>query len=194
MRKSLTVLVCSMLVSTASLAHDHKSHGEMDKPSVSTSQTVVVTAVVEAISHETRAVSLRGPEGDVHSFVVGEGAVNLDQVNIGDTVVAEYVQSMTIEVLDGDGTAPSKGAMSVVSSAEKGAQPGMTEVDAVVVTATLVDIDLENSTFKLKGPEGNTKEYQAVNPENLKKVSVGDTVVMTYTESVGLSLEKSPIE
>jgi len=199
MHKFIMILVSAMLVSTASLAHksdahSRGSHNKMDKPSISTSQTVVVTAMVEAINHETRAVSLRGPEGDVHAFVVGQNAVNLDQVNIGDTVVAEYVQSMTIEVVDGDGSEPGAGAMSVVANAEKGGEPGMSEMDTVVVTATLVDIDLDNNTFKLKGPEGNTKQYQAVNPDNLKKVSVGDVVVMTYTESVGLSLEKSKIK
>jgi len=194
MPKLIAVLSALMLVSAASWADEASAEGMMEKPSISTSQTTVVTATVVAINHETRAVTLRGPEGEAHSFVVGEEARNLDQVNIGDTVVATYLQSMTIEVVDGDGDTPGAGAMSIVEHAGKGAEPGMTEVEAVVVTATLVDIDFDNNIFTLKGPKGNTQEYQAVDPENLKKVNVGDIVVMTYTESVGLSVEKSTIE
>lgn len=190
MRKFLTAMAVLLMVSAPCLANDDS----MEKPFISTSQTIVVTAMVEAINHETRRVSLRGPEGDVHSFVVGEEAQNLDQVNIGDTVVAEYVQTMNIDVIDGEGAEPIVGEAMMIERAEKGAEPGMTEVDAVVVTATLVEINMENNTFKLKGPEGNVNEYQAVNPENLKLVQVGDLVVMTYIESVGISVEKSTIQ
>lgn len=190
MRKLLTAMAVLLLVSGSCLAHGDA----MEKPFISTTQSMVVTAVVEAINHETRAVTLRGPEGEVHSFVVGEDAQNLDQVNIGDTVVAEYVQSMQIDVVDGDGQAPAAGEAAIVARAEKGAEPGMTAVDTVVVSATLVEINLENNTFKLQGPEGIVNEYAAVNPDNLLLVEVGDLVVMTYTESVGISIEKSMIE
>jgi hypothetical protein len=190
MRKLLTAFAVLLLISTPCLADD----GSVQKPSVSTSQTTVVTAVVEAINHETRALTLRGPEGEVHSFVIGEEAVNLDQVNIGDTVVAEYVQSMDIEVIDGEGMEPVAGEAVLVERAEKGAAPGMVAVDAVVVTATLVEINLEEGTFKLQGPEGNINEFAAIDPANLLLVEVGDLVVMTFTESVGISVEKSTIE
>lgn len=190
MRKLLTTMAVLLLVSACCLA----GNGAPEKPFISTTQSMVVTAVVEAISHETRAVTLRGPEGEVHSFVVSEDAQNLDQVNIGDTVVAEYVQNMQIDIIDGEGLEPAAGEAAIAARAEKGAEPGMTAVDRVVVTATLVDINLENNTFKLQGPEGIIKEYAAVNPDNLLLVEVGDVVVMTYTESVGISIEKSMIE
>ena len=35
-----------------------------DKPSMSTSETIRLTAMVEAINHETREVTLRGPDGE----------------------------------------------------------------------------------------------------------------------------------
>ncbi len=193
MHKLITVMSALLLISTAGWAAEGADTNVVEKPSITTTQTQVVTAIVEAISHETRAVTLRGPEGDVHSFVVGEEAQNLDQVNVGDKVVAKYVQSMTIEVVDGDGSAPGAGTLSIDERAEKGAEPGMSSADAVVITATLVAIDLDKNTFKLKGPEGNIKEYQARDAENLKKVNIGDIVIMTYTESIGLSLEKSTI-
>jgi hypothetical protein len=87
-----------------------------DKPSMSTTQTVVLTAVVEAINHETRDVTLRGPEGGTVSFVASEEAKNLDQASVGDIVMAEYVPSMSIEVFANDGSEPGIGELAVGGS------------------------------------------------------------------------------
>ena len=155
-----------------------------------TSQTVVLTAIVEAINHETREVTLRGPEGGSVTFVASEEARNLDQVKAGDIVMAEYVQSMSIEVFANDGSEPGAGELTVAGRSEKGEMPAMTAIDAVVVTATVEEINLEANTFKLKGPSGEVKEYTARDPENLKKAAVGDIVVITYTEAIAISVEK----
>ena len=60
-----------------------------------------------------------------------------------------------------------------------------------MITATVEEINLENNTFKLKGPSGEVQEYVARDPENLKKAEVGDLVVITYTEAVAISVEKT---
>ncbi len=70
----------------------------------------------------------------------------------------------------------------------------MAAIDATVVTATVEEINLENNTFKLKGPSGEINEYVAQDPENLKKAEVGDLVVITYTEAVAISVEKTTAE
>jgi len=72
--------------------------------------------------------------------------------------------------------------------------PGAAVMDAVVITATVEEINLEANTFKLKGPEGNVQEYTARDPENLKKAAVGDIVVITQTEAIALSVEKTKSE
>lgn len=191
MRKSLSI-VCLFLVllSPAVFADPAAS----DKPSLYTSQSVTVTAMVEAINHETREVTLRGPEGNVVSFVASEEARNLAQVSVGDTVVAEYEQTLSIEVFANDGSAPGVGGMSVAGRSEMGEMPGAAVMDAVVITATVEEINLEANTFKLKGPEGNVQEYTARDPENLKKAAVGDIVVITQTEAIALSVEKTKSE
>ena len=165
-----------------------------DKPSMSTSETMILTAMVEAINHETREVTLRGPEGNSVSFVASEEARNLGQVQVGDIVIAEYVQSMSIEVFANDGSEPGAGEIAAAGRSEEGAMPGMAAIDAVVVTATVEEINIEANTFKLKGPSGEIKEYEARDPENLKKAEVGDLVVITYTEAVAITVEKTTAE
>ena len=187
MKKSV-ILFFSLLMFASSC---WSNESVTDKPSMSTSETVMLTAVVEAIDQETREVTLRGPEGNSVTFTVGEEARNLDQVNVGDIVMAEYVQSMSIEVFANDGSEPGSGEMIVAGRAEKGATPAMAAIDSQVVTATVEEINLENNTFKLKGPSGEIREYEARNPENLKKADVGDIVVITYTEAIAVTVEKT---
>ena len=188
MYKALSLLAALLLF--ASPCWSEESTSATDKPSMHTSQTVVLTAIVEAINHETREVTLRGPEGGSVTFVASEEARNLDQVKAGDIVMAEYVQSMSIEVFANDGSEPGAGELTVAGRSEKGEMPAMTAIDAVVVTATVEEINLEANTFKLKGPSGEVKEYTARDPENLKKAAVGDIVVITYTEAIAISVEK----
>ncbi len=192
MNKALSLLAALLLFTTPSWAEESKETS--DKPSMYTSQTIILTAAVEAINHETREVTLRGPEGNTVSFVASEEARNLGQVSVGDIVIVEYVQSMSIEVFANEGLEPGAGNLVVEGRSEEGAMPALTAIDAIVVTATVEEINIEANTFKLKGPAGEIKEYTARDPENLKKAEVGDLVVITYTEAVALSVEKTTAE
>ena len=192
MYKTLALLAVILLFSTP--VWSGETAPVTDKPSLYSSQTVIVTAAVEAINHETREVTLRGPEGETSSFVASEDARNLDQVSVGDIVMAEYEQSLSIEVFANDGSVPGAGQLAAAGRSEKGEMPAMAAIDSTVITATVEEINLEANTFKLKGPSGEVNEYVARNPENLKKAAVGDLVVITYTQAIALSVEKKTAE
>ncbi len=164
------------------------------KISLFTSQSAQITAVVEAINHETREVKLRGPEGNAIIFTASEEARNLAQVKVGDIVSAEVIQSMRIEVFANDGMEPGRGEISVLGRTAEGEMPGAVAIDTQIITATVEEINIEANTFKLKGPDGTVNEFVARNPENLKKASVGDLVVITYTEAMAISVEVAPVE
>lgn len=192
MHKSLALLAALLLF--AAPCWSDESAPAMEKPSIFTSQSITVTAVVEAINHETREVTLRGPEGNTISFVASEEARNLGQVSTGDIVMAEYEQSLSIEVFANDGSTPGSGELTVAGRSKEGEMPGMAAIDTQVVTATVEAINLEANTFKLKYPSGEINEYVAQDPENLKKAEVGDLVMITYTEAVAISVEKTIAE
>lgn len=191
---SKSPILLAVLLLFASPAWSEESAPATDKPSMYTSQTVIITAVVEAINHETREVTLRGPEGKTVEFVASEEARNLPQVKVGDIVMAEYVQSMSIEVFANDGSVPGAGELAIAGRSEEGEMPALAAIDAIVITAIVEEINIEANTFKLKGPSGEIKEYTARDPENLKKAAVGDLVVITYTEAIAISVEKTTAE
>ncbi len=165
-----------------------------EKPSFFASQTTKITAVVEAIDHETRVVTLRRPQGDTITFTASDEARNLDQVAVGDIVNAEYEEILSIRVVANDGTEPEKLELAGMERTAKGEMPGLTAFNAQSVTATVEEINLEANTFKLKGPDGTINEYVARNPDNLRRSTVGDLVIITTSEAVAISVEVGPAQ
>jgi len=155
---------------------------------------MTVSAVVEAIDHETRIVTVRKDDGEELTFTASEEARNLDQVGVGDVLIAEYVESIDVQVFANDGMEPDAAAAAAVARTEKGQMPGFAAMEQSVVTATVEDINIEANTFKLKEPDGTVNEYTARNPENLKRSKVGDLVVITQTAAVAVVVEKQPTE
>jgi hypothetical protein len=185
-------VVASFLAFTIAWAGEEASM--TDKPSFSASQSMVVSALVEAIDQETRVVTLRKSNGEAVTFTAGEDVRNLAQVSVGDQLTAEYVETISIQVMAADGMEADSAEVAAMARAEEGDMPGFAAMDAVVVTATVEEINIEANTFKLKGPDGVINEYTARNPENLKRSAVGDLVVMTVTEAVAIVVEEHTAE
>jgi hypothetical protein len=192
MKLKLILLVTALIFSLSLQAANEAV--ATDKPSISTTQKIQLTTVVDAIDREARTITLKGPEGGTRTIQMMEDSNNIDQIVVGDTVNVEYVQHMSIEVMANDGMEPGTGTMAAVARNAEGETPAGMVMETTVTTATVEDINIEANTFKLKWPGGEIKEYEAQNPENLKKSEVGDLVVITYTEAIALSLNEVPAE
>lgn len=166
----------------------------MERPSMSTSRTITVSAVVEAIDHESREVTVRKADDTTITFTASEEARNLDQVEVGDVLHAEYVESLSIEVFANDGMEPDAAAAAAVARTQKGQMPGFAAMEQTVVTATIEEINLETNTFKLREADGSVNEYAARIPSNLKRVEVGDLVVITVTGVIAIVVEEVAAE
>lgn len=166
----------------------------MEKPSFYSSQAREVSARVESINHETRLVTLLRADGERITFTARDEVRNLDQVMVGDIVNARYVESVSIEVVANEGMEPDSGELAGIARAEEGEMPGMAAFEAQVIRATVEEINIEASTYKLRGPNGEVHEYVAMNPENLKRAAVGDLVIITIAESMAVSVEMGPVE
>jgi len=184
--------VALLLTATIVLAADEEAM--LDRPSFSASQSMTISAVVEAIDHETRVVTVRKPDGEALTFTASDEARNLDQVEVGDVLIAEYIESVSINVMANEGMEADAAEVSAMARTKEGEMPGFAAMDATVVTATVEEINLEMNTFKLKGPDGTVNEYVARNPENLKRAAVGDLVVITVTEALAITVEEQPAD
>ncbi|UCG67221.1 MAG: hypothetical protein JSW12_09645 [Deltaproteobacteria bacterium] len=185
MRKLLRVwltVVCAVAVAACATPTDQK------KPAVEKSRVVTITATVEALDLASRMVTLKGPEGNTITFRADDRVKNLPQVKVGDQVLAEYYESVAIQVMKpGEVQAGTAGA---AATAKPGEKPGMVAAGETTITASIEAIDREMSSVTLKGPEGNVETVKVRDPKNLKNVKVGDQVVITYTVAVAISVEE----
>jgi hypothetical protein len=57
-----------------------------------------LTATVEAIDYKSRTVTLKGPEGNVHTFKVDPAAKRFNEVKKGDQVTIKMTEAIAISV------------------------------------------------------------------------------------------------
>jgi hypothetical protein len=160
-----------------------------EKLTMSASIKMEMTATVSAIDIETRLLTLTDPEGKSVELIVSEEAYNLDQVSVGDQVTAEYVQHIDIRVVPSGNIETEAGKVSALARTEKGEMPGGVILESETQILSIEDINIEANTFKLKNADGVVTEYIAKNRDNLKKVAVGDTVIVTVTDVMAISVE-----
>jgi hypothetical protein len=153
---------------------------------------VSVTATVQAIDVAKRELTLKGPLGNVNSFTVDKQVKRLDELKVGDEVTADYFISLAGEL-----RAPTeeerRNPISIiegVARGPKGSDPAAGGVRTIRVVAEVVGLDLPSQTVTLKGPKGDTATVRAKKLDNFKKLRLGDTIVVTYTEALAISVEK----
>ena len=164
---------------------------EAEKPSVSEEVLVTLEATVTAVNQETREVTLKNAEGEEVTIIADDDVRNLAQVEVGDILTIEYLEGVMIEVVD-PATELGASEVSAAARAEPGEKPGAAAVSETSVVVIIEAIDLENETATLKNAAGESKTVKARNPENLKKVKVGDKVMITFTEAVAIKVTEKP--
>jgi hypothetical protein len=186
----LAVLALALLLTGPALAAEDAA---ADKPAIATAQTMTLSAQIVALDKEARTVTLKGPQGNLRTIEVGPEVKRLDEFEVGDVVVAEYLQELVIEVVAAqEGDEPGEGAMAAAARAPDTERPGMITAETRVKTARVAEIDLENQTFKLDWGQGNVQQYVPRDPENLKRAEVGDMVIVSFTEALALQLQQAP--
>jgi len=151
------------------------------------SRVETINAKVDAVDLANRTVVLRQPSGQTISLKAGDRVKNLPQVKVGDEVVAKYHESLALKVRK----APSEASATLLgstSSAKLGEKPAGHGVRQITVLAPIVAIDTAKPSVTLRGVDGNLVEAAVRDRNNLRDVSVGDTVEITYTEALAISV------
>jgi hypothetical protein len=151
-----------------------------------------LTATVESVDLDKREVTLKGPRGNEVTLKADKSVQRLDEIKPGDTVRATYYESIAATLREP--TAEEKANPLMVEEgaarAPETEAPGAGVARKVKAVATIENIDRSAQTITVKGPRGNTVTAKVEHPENLEKMQVGQTIVLTYTEALALTLEK----
>jgi Cu/Ag efflux protein CusF len=187
------VLVC--ILAFAAAAQENKESTGASRLAAGGAVLVSITANIEAIDPDKREVTLKGPLGNTVTVKVDEQVKRLNEFKVGDHVTAEYFVAVAGELrepTDEEKASPLtvEGGAARAAEDKAPAAGGLRQIKAVT---TVEGIDLPTQTVTLKAPRGKYVTVRAQDPENLKKLRIGDTIVVTYTEALAVSLEKAQV-
>ena len=187
---------CAVLIvaGNAGVLAAEQQAGVSEEP-LSREKTVLVTveASIEAVDYTNREVVLKGPLGNKVTFTVDKSVKRFDEFKVGDVVRADYYVSVAAELREP--TAQEKETPFVMleeaGKAPPGTSPAAGGLRRFKVVATIEGLDRPTQTVTVRGPRGNYLTVRAQDPSRLTQLRIGDTVVVTYTEALAVSLEKA---
>ncbi len=152
---------------------------------------MTVEAVVTDIDLETRQVSLQGPMGHPVTITAKEEVVKLEDVSVGDTLIATYLAS-----LEGELREPTEEELAepwvVLEDAgvlEDADQPTAGGARLIRAVCTIEGMNRLLGTVTVMDPRGKAHVIADVEPEKMAGVTLGQTIVMVYTEAIAVTLE-----
>jgi len=154
-------------------------------------ETIKVTAGVTAIDQTTRKVTLKTAAGKTLEVVAGPDVKNLEQVKVGDQLVVQYTQALTLQVRKGGGIRSSTSTTDT-AQAKPGEKPAAAAGSEVTMVANVLAVDPKKMTITVRGPKGNIVDLKVKNPEHFKAVKKGDQIEAVYVEALAVSVEPAP--
>ncbi len=156
------------------------------------STTLQVEAEIVAIDHKTREMSLKTPMGETVTLTASDDIKRFNEFEKGDLVVTTYMAS-----LEGDLRAPTEEEkaepwieLDAAAIAELDELPGAGVGRVIQAVCTIEGMNRALGTVTIMDPRGNLHLIGDVEPEKMEGVSLGDTIIVTYTEAVAIQLEK----
>lgn len=193
MRTTIHLILATIALGSLAVQAQDKPPGK--EPTITSSPGKVratsaskVTATVTAVDPATRTITLKGPKGKVVDVIAGDQVRNFDQIQVGDKVVVQYREALSLDLRKTAGK-PSASEAGVAARSQPGERPAGAVAREVNVTAEVVAVNPEKNIISLKGPRGNVVDLKVKNPDHFKVVKKGDLVDAVYSEALAISVE-----
>ncbi len=179
MKKTLAVLAVLVVLPLVARAQ---------KP-VTRTEAIELTATIDAIDRTDRLVTLMDEDGETETIYCGPEVKRFDELEVGDTVTFRYSESIAYAIRKpGEPSSlPSETGPAITRS--QGARPGATIAQQETATVTVKAVDAKVPSITVLTDDGRTVSFRVEDKKNLKDVKAGDTVEVTYTEAVAISVK-----
>ena len=172
-----TLVAGLLLAGTAAAAQKPVTVGDM----------VTEAFTIEAIDKTSRIVTLKDKDGMLEELFCGPEVQRFDALKVGDTVTFRYYESV-VSALRRPGAA-AKPAESTGVTRIPGTQPGGTIAQQITAAVTIQAIDAKVPSVTVKSDKGRVMSFRVQDAKNLEGYKVGDTVEITYTQALAVSVE-----
>jgi hydroxyethylthiazole kinase-like sugar kinase family protein len=179
----------SSMVVCALLALGAVPVARAQEPNTSTRAVAVVTGKVDRIDRFSRVVTVRTPEGLLHSVYAGKELKAFDQLQTGDTVTVRVNESVVVAVRPG-------AKLTAVEDSTVAAKAGAGAADADVMqqlkaTVRVDRIDMPTQVITYKTADNRNVMRQVTDRHLLEGLKAGDIIEITYTRERAIEIRKN---
>lgn len=163
-----------------------------EQPSVR-AVAIQLEAAVTAIDLDTREISLQGPNGQALTVTAQEQITDLDNVSVGDLLLVTYLAALEGEVRTPTEEELAEPWLVLEESAvsDDPDLPGVADARIIRAVVTIEGMNREIGVVTVKDSRGKLHMIGDVEAEKMEGVTLGQTVVLVYTEALAISLEKA---
>lgn len=185
-------LIAGALVAALVVAGCASSEPKPPKPMQTIEDTIEASATVTKVDVLNRLLSIRTDDGRETTVKVGPEVQNLVMVNPGDRIVLRYREAIGARI----STTPASGQQVTVDidaeRARLGQRPAATASQTTNVPVTINSVNTATNTVTFHGSDGLVRSLTVQTPQGqefIKQLKAGDSVVVSFTEAVALSVE-----
>jgi hypothetical protein len=161
------------------------------KPEGVVSATVITArGKIIKVNRARKQVTLQLPQGQEVTVDV-ENPYNLEAAKTGEPFLVRYYEVVTIRKKKPGENVPSASLTGGITTARPGGVPGATRELHVSFLVSVDAIDEANGTVTVKAPDGTAETVKPRDPSNLKRLKVGDQLVVGISRAIAISLEKA---
>lgn len=154
------------------------------------SKPVTLTATVEAVDKASRTVTLKRPNGTSVEIKAPAEMQGFNTLKVGDQVTASYFEAVAVNVRKPGDPEPPGEPTTVVQRKERA--PGSETRRQQTFRFTVRSIDPKTPSLTVMDPQGHALTLAVEDPKRLETLKVGDTVDVTYYESLLISVARPP--
>ena len=180
-----TLLALTLAFGSAYAADTKHITSAAGTPGMIAGDVVKAEAEVVGIDKKTRTLTLKGEDGNVFDVVVGKEAKNFKQIRVGDRVVAEHMEVLTMELKKGGGLRETV-EKDINETAKPGNRPGAIRGREIDFVADVKSVDAKASTITILGAKGRGVKLHVKDPKVMAEVKEGDQVKGTYVVATGI--------
>jgi hypothetical protein len=156
---------------------------------VSYGTVMTVHGKIVKVNRARKQVTLGLPGGQEVTVDV-RNPYNLNAAKAGEPFVVRYYEVVTIRKKKPGESVPSASLKGGVATAKPGGTPGAVSEIHARILVTVDAIDEANGTVTIKAPDGTVETVKPRNPQNLKRIKVGDELVINFSRAIAITLEK----
>jgi hypothetical protein len=161
-----------------------------ETPSREETVSIDLVATISAINPETREIELKDAEGNIRTVTADPRVKRFDELKVGDQVHATLEITALAELrepTEAELASLGEAKLGVVRSPGDGPLSGSL-AETVTSVVMVVGLSLIGNVITVMTVDGELIDVQAKSEENLKKLRLEDTIVVTYSASIVASV------